>query len=241
MDIAFYVFMTFFFIALALAVLTLNAISVVFGILMLSISIFVYKGWYILEDLIFKHSNIIELLGGYELSGNRFTAIRKTGNVFISTTAAAIDTSHIGEMDREKLENLIKNTNKPFKLVMYVQKLNTSKMFNELKTKQYMKEKEIERASRSKYNEGKVNHLKREIIQIENDVNEITSGKIPLKLAYYIVASSYSESMFTAQENAIFSIKEISNAFNGILNSEVRLLEGEELAELLRFDSTMVF
>ncbi len=241
MDIAFYVFISLFFIALALGVLTLNAVAVVFGILMLSISIFVYKGWYIIEDLIFRHSNVIELLDGYELSGNRFTAIRRMGNAFISTAAASIDTSHIGEMDREKLENLIKNTNKPFKLIMYVQKLNTSKILNELKTKQYMKEKEIERVSRSKHSEGKANQLKREIIQIENDINEMASGKIPLKLAYYVVVSSYSESMFTAQENAIFSIKEISNAFNGILNSEARLLEGQELAELLRFDSTMVF
>ena len=66
----------------------------------------------------------MQVLNGYELSGERTSAITKMGNRFSATAVALLDVSKISELDKEKLEGIIEKTGKPFKLVTMVNPIN---------------------------------------------------------------------------------------------------------------------
>ena len=119
--------------------------------------------------------------------------------------------------------------------------LNTSKIVNDLKTKQYMKESELYKIAKLNPKSPKVAALNREISQINNDILEITSGKMPLKLSYYALTSAIAENVYRAQDIAIIRIKELANSIDSVLNTKSNILEGDELLSVLRFDSVVVF
>lgn len=228
---------------------TLLITSILLGsVLVLSISaillfttVLFYKGWYIIEPLLFRKINIIQTVGSYQLSGERKSAIIKSNGYVSATTAMLIDPSKINELNKEDMENIIQNLKIPFKIIMQVEQLNTSKIVNDLKTKQYMKESELYKIAKLNPKSPKVAALNREISQINNDILEITSGKMPLKLSYYALTSAIAENVYRAQDIAIIRIKELANSIDSVLNTKSNILEGDELLSVLRFDSVVVF
>ena len=82
--------------------------------------------------------------------------------------------------------------------------------------------------------------LKRELKEMEDTINEITSGKLPLKVMYYVMFSEISESRFMAQELAVSGIKEISNAFDSVIRTKSSIVYGSDLVNALKFDSSIV-
>ncbi len=211
------------------------------SVAMLTLGIAVYKGWYLIEAEVFRHSNLIQVLDGYQISADRQAAMRVHKGRYVATAVAELDTSAINDLDKERLEDIIKSTNMPFKLVIWVQQLNLAKTIDDLKTKKYSKEAQLSRLMREKPNEQKLNAVKRAIAQIEADIIGISAGRIPLKLAYYIMVSAASESSFNAREDAITALKRITSSFDAILKSKSRLVTGNELVETLSFDALTVY
>lgn len=217
-----------------------SVISIILCSAMLTFAIILERGWYLIEPIIFKNTNVVEVIADYQLFGDRKAAIRQVGGVFYATCAACLNPSKIKSIDIENLENIIQSLNIPFKIALQVEQLNTSKLLNNMKTKQYMKESELYRLSKSKPNDPKISAISREISQISSDISEISSGKMPLKLAYYLLCSARGDSALRSQDTALGFIKEVTNAFDSIMNARSQILYGDELLRLLRFDSTML-
>lgn len=235
-DVTFYLLASVCVAGIASSVLFMNAALLVLCMALAVICVALYKGWYIIEPLVFRHSNVVELLGGYELSGGRTVALRRMGNSFTATAAALLDTSKMDELSKERLEDVIHKVGRPFKLSMVVEPLDTGRITNELRTRQYMVEARLSRLQRAKADSVKVAQEKRKLDEIQRDIEEITSGKTPLRLLYYVMSSSRSGSMVVAREQALAGMRELCNAFDSATGSRSSALSGSELAELLMFD-----
>ncbi len=237
-----YLFGIFSIISLIAGVIILNSFLIGLS-LFLGFSCFIlYKMWDIIENVIFKHSNLIQVFNGYELSNNRYVAIRKI-NKFFSATSIALIKINETDIDKIKLENIIANINIPFKIVIQIEKVNLEKLLDNLKTKLYSKQiiiSKLENSSNKKFG-IKIEQAKKYISGIEQDIKNIELGLTPLKLCYYIMTSALSENKFIAEEESKQHIKTITNQFNAIFSSYSEIVYGNELLRLLELDSEIVF
>ena len=235
---------TLFYLLLALSALTLvasiatlNPFLVAATALLLLSAVSVFKLWYIIDSLIFKHTNLIEVFNGYELSGDRSCAILRKGGMISATTAAAFTVGKGAAPDGAQMENLIANFSHPFKFIMQVERLNTDKVSDDLRTKRSRKEIELSRIDQKQQNLPRINQIKREIEQLEHDISVISSGNAPLRLAYYAVTCAVSDTSYDAEEQAKSRIRELSSQFDGLLKSKSMVLKGPDLLDLLKLDS----
>jgi len=235
-----YVFIALEVIALALAIFTLNFYLILLSSLIALLAFAVYKLWYIIENELFKHTGVIQLLNGYELSDERIAAVIRQDDLY-SATAAAIIESIESSIDKDKLESIIAHLNVPFKLVAHIEKLNTKKLLEKMQTKKSMKEIELSKVGQSSGKEVlKANRLKTEIQHLEHELEQISSGGIPLKLVYYIMTSAFANSKYKAVELARAQLRDLTGNFDSVFNSKSRMLQGIELLQMLRFDSVMM-
>ena len=224
-------------ITLAASIATLNLIFIVATALLLIVAVSVFKLWYIIDSLVFKHTNLIEIFNGYELSGDRNCAIRRKDGRISATTASVFTVEKGGEPERAQVENLIANFSYPFKFVMQVERLNVEKVLDELQTKRNMKEIELSRIGQKQENVPRINHVKREIEQFEHDIAAISGGNAPLRLAYYAMTCAAAETTYDAEERAKSRMRELSSQFDALLKSRSRVVKGSDLLELLKLDS----
>ncbi len=227
---------------LAFGIFSLNALLIAATGVLAFISFIIFKTWDIIESVIFKHTNMIQIFNGYELNNDRLSAIRKRGRVFTATSAALI---RLGDRNIEKanLENIISNLNAPFKIIIHIERVDVKKILDKLRTKLYSKRIAISRLEKEpgKGHGMKIDMLKKHAEAIEHDINSITSGMVPLNLAYYIMTSGISESRFMAEEQSKHNIRNITNQFNALFCSDSEILSGDRLLRLLELDSEMVF
>ncbi len=233
-DMHFYAFLL---IAISLALASLlfmNAYLFAFSALVLAAAISMYKLWYIIEAIAFRHSNIIKVIDAYELSSDRKVAIRHTENGFVAVSAARLDTSQINEMSKEKLESIIGRIGLPFKLVMNVKQVNAKSLMAQLVTSRYEKELALSKA-KSTGNKAAERAIERQLELIQKDIDTISESR-PLQLLYYVFAFSVSDSPAVAREEALENIKSIAGAFDGAMNSKSSIVEAEELEEIMLAD-----
>ncbi|MEM0147462.1 MAG: hypothetical protein QXD11_00070 [Candidatus Micrarchaeaceae archaeon] len=233
MDITFTLFFLLTIIVLFLCFISFNLILILASVILLSISIAFYKGWYIIESVIFKKSRIIEKIGKYELSSDRKVAYLRSKNI-IAVAAAKLDTSEITELSKEKLENIISSFHIPFKLELFVKPINQETLINSMLTKRYEKELELQKINQK--NLPKIEALKLQIETIKKDIEVLTSGK-PIEILFYIFAYSSSSSEIAARSDALIHIRQLVSYFDAATGSKSIILEGNDLANLLLIDS----
>ena len=225
---------------LAVSIATFNPYLMAMGIAAVLLISITYKLWYLLEPVLIRKTNIVEIIGGYELSGTRSTAVRKVGNRFYATAAAELNPSK-AEIDGKRIEEIISRSNTPFKFILQLERLNSKKMTENLQTKRGMKEIALSKlSSGSTGNTQKVNLLKREIEQLDRDIHSISSGSCPVRLIQYILSSSHAESRYVAEEKARSQVREMAGQFGSLIDAQPRVLEGAELLELLSIDSMVI-
>jgi hypothetical protein len=223
------------------SIMTLNLIVIIASLAVSMILIAFYKLHYIVEAVIFRRTNIIQIIENSEISGDRSTVIRRLGSSYCSTAAALLHSSSNEAIEKEKIENIISNSRCPFKFVMQVETININKLIDSLETKRNIREIELGRAnnSGSKDNAAKINSLKRQIEQLDNEIEKISSGDTPLKVAQYIMTSAVSENKFNAQERAKSQLRELASQFGALLGTKSEMLDGNDLIQLLKFDSVI--
>jgi hypothetical protein len=222
------------------SVLTLNVILIILSLVIAGILVAFYKLHYLVDSFVFKRTNFVQVLDGCELSGDRTTAIRKVGSKFSATAAALLQSNSNESIDKEKVESIVINSHCAFKFVMQVEKLDINKLLDRLQTKRNMKEIELSRLKNvSKESTPKINNVKRQIEQIEHEIEVVSTGGTPLKVAQYIMTSSISESRFGAQEGAKSQLRELAGEFGALLGTKSQMLMGNELVDLLKFDSVI--
>ncbi len=221
-------------------IFTLNALLIASSLIAVLGIALLYRFWYFIEAAVFKHTRIVELFDGYELSGAREVAIRKVNGAFSATAAALLTTSAKQSMDLERLESTVRQTRAPFKFVLQVERLSAKKILDVMQTKMSMKRLEISKLdTSSKKNIARLDALKREVVELEKEVAAV-SASAPMRLRQYIMTSALSENKFTAAEHAISQIKELSSRFGTFLGAEPVILSGSELVAVLELDSTLM-
>lgn len=223
------------------SLLSLNVALIALSLIFLPALIIIHKLWYVIEAAIFRRTNLIQVLGSQQLSGDRATAVRAVKGEFVATATALLSGDVREGITRDKIEGIIIHLNYPFKFVLNVERLDINRLLDKLQTRRSMKEIELARASRNgrEANAAKAGLLKREIEQIEHDIRSVSSG-MPVKLARYIVTSARSESRFTAEERAKSQIRELASEFGALLNSDSQILTGNELLNLIEIDSMVI-
>ncbi len=225
----------------AASLLTLNVFVVAIAAFAIMVTVIVYKLWYVIDSLIFKHTNIVEVFNGYELSRDRNSAIRRVDDKISSTTAAILSVGKESEVEKQQIENIVAHINYPFKFIMQVERLNVNKITDRLQTGRSMKEIELSRLQgSSKKQDLKVGQIKRELELIQHDIDAINTGEAPVRLIYYILTSAMSETFYDAEERAKSQIRELASQFDALLSSKSKILTGNELLSLLQIDSEMV-
>jgi hypothetical protein len=223
------------------SIATLNTLLIAAGLITVLMIALLYRLWYVIEAVVFKHTRVVELFNGYELSGAREAATRKLNGAFSATAAALLTTSAKQGIELERLESIIQQTGAPFKFVLQVERLSAKKLLDAMQTKMSMKRLEISKLSTSseKKNIARLDALKRETAELEREIATV-SASTPMRLRHYIMTSALSENRFTAEERAISQIRELSNRFGAFLGAEPTLLSGSELTTVLELDSTLV-
>lgn len=239
--IGFYVLLGLSVISVIAALLSVNLYLIILAVLLEGTAVFVYRFWFVFDTLVFRHTNLIQVFDGYELSGERRCAIRRINGKVSVTCASVLDTTGSSEIDRQKIENIISHIDYPFKFTMQVERLDYAKIIDRLQTKRNMKEIELTRLSGArKRDPGKESRIKREIEQLEHDIKSIGFGQMPLKAVYYIFTTAVSESKYDAEEKAKSQIRELTSQFDALLNSKGRIVNGTELLDIMKIDSSMV-
>ena len=222
------------------SIATLNVIVIATGFIVSAMLIAFYKLHYIIEAVIFRRTNLIEVVGNCELGGERTVAIRKLNGRYFATAAALLKNRISSGIDREKVESIIANSKCAFRFVMQVEHVDINKLLDRLHTARTMTEIELGRIGTGNDSSQKAASLKRKIEQLGHEIDSIGSSGAPLKVSQYIITGAVSESRQHAQELAKSQIRELSSEFGALLGSESEPLSGNDLLELMEFDSMVV-
>jgi len=217
------------------SVLTLNFYLIILSVSATVSLFFLYQLWDILEAVVIKKTGIVQTVGDYELEADRFSAIRKKGLHFSAISAAVLREFPSKEISRESMERIISSSNSPFRFVVQVEKLNTGKITDDLKTKRRMKELELSRAKGKKVGDS-AKVVEREIELIESEIKSLGSGAVPLRTSIYLMSVGSSESRFAAQETALSQIREIAGAFSAVLGAGFEVISGADLISIIKSD-----
>ena len=190
------------------------------------------------ESMVFRHSNLVQVIDGYEIGGERNVATRRVGQKYVASAGGFISVES-GTLDREKVESIISHFSYPFRLSMVVERLDSNRILDALRTKRSIKEIELSRVGNVSTGRGaaKASWIRRAIEQIEHDIKSVAGGYAPLKLAYYVLTSSESERRYSAEEEARSRARALLGAFDGALGSASSLASGGALIRMLRIDS----
>src|ERR1700674_559704 len=103
----------------------------------------------IVEAYIFRHTILIQVLGKYELCGDRQSALLREGGKFTAISAAILDIQGDEGLDRDKIENIITHISCPFKFVTQTERINLDKISDSLLTKRATIEIKLSRLDQS--------------------------------------------------------------------------------------------
>lgn len=199
-----------------------------------------YRAWYIIEALMFRHTSIVQLFNGYEMRGSRRAAVARDGAGYSAVAAVRLD-STAGSLDRERLETVISRMGFPFKIVLCVNPMDKAKLVEELRTRRSMKELELDRLMAAHPRKaGRTTMAKREVELLDNEVKKVTAGGQPLVLRHYAMASAFADSESSAVELAVSRVAELSSSVAALIGASQSVVEGEELVSILRLDAGLV-
>ncbi|MGC8647639.1 MAG: hypothetical protein ACP5SA_02340 [Candidatus Micrarchaeia archaeon] len=218
-------------VAFVLGVASTNAILCIISLLLALLSIALSRGWYIVEALLFAHSNLVEVCAKYELEGARDSAFIKKENSYKVVVAAELDGSQ-RQIQRDSIEEMISRINFPFKFIVNLKRANAQKLLNSLKTKRAMKELNLSKLGNQKRYEAKIGALKREIETLNNEIETIEKST-PFEIVRYISTEASAESKIMAEERAKRQLSELMSHFSALTGAGCRMLSGDELIEAI--------
>lgn len=222
-----------------LSILTMNVVVIGLAIVTCACAIVEARIPEIIESYIFRHSNTVQILGKYELCGDRQSAIYREGSRFTAISAAILDVQGDEGLDRGKVENIISHISCPFKFVTQTERINLDKISDNLLTKRGVLEIKLSRLDQSNKHMMQMNRIKREMEVIDRELKALTTGSTPLNVAHYIITSAISGSALGAEEKAKMQIRSLCSQFEAALKSRSKPVSGEELVALLENDMTV--
>ena len=225
--------------ALVLGAITLNIALIACASIAAMVSILVLKLWPVIEGLTIKHTNVIQLLGEFELAGDRESATAMIDGSYTATSAARVVGAPEATLGQERLEAIVARTGAPFRFVVQVERFDPKGFIERMETRRRMREIELSRLpAGSGRGLVKARRLKSEIAMIEHEIEAIGSG-VPLKLGAYVTTSAAAPTRRLAEDSASAQIRALVSEL-GAVGVACSVLAGGELLKLLRFDAVVV-
>lgn len=226
---------------LFISMITRSILSIIISAILAFTIFIIYHSWDILESLIFKHTNLIQIIRDYEINGDRNTAIFYIGNDYGSISVAKVYNISGDGIDTIKFEKLIEKVNIPFKIVTQIEKIQTKNIIENIETRKYMKEIAFSKISgKSPKDRLKMEKLKNELSYLEHEISELYSGGTPLRISYYIMCAATSSDRYTAEKCSLINLNQVTIEFDSSFGTKSKLLNGSELVNTLRLESMIL-
>lgn len=194
------------------------------SILLLTAAIVLHSG-HILNNLIIKKSNIIEIKNGYKLSQNLVSASRRSNKSYDSV-AVAILRPRIGfNYNGEKMKELLESVKEPFEFSLSINEIDKGRILDSLETKRRVKEIAISRLKSNSYD--KINNLRRQIEIIDNEIANMENGGKSFDVLIKIKAFSKSDSEYDSELTAAKNIETLANKFSASIGLDYEIMKGE--------------
>ncbi len=220
----------FYSIALGSFVLSLFSYSIVLvfiSIIMLIFSAITYHSGHILNNILIKRSNIIEIYNGFTVCNDGFSLYKKVGNKYLGISIATFKPKDDGRISDEVYRSLISNVHEPFCLSVCINEINKKRLTEPLEVKRQMKEIEYRRTS-SKVSD-KRNEIKRELELIDEELENLNSSKKSLEIVISLKTFVYSSNWRNSARESLYNLKNISSILSTEARLDCEILRGEEL------------
>lgn len=199
-----------------------------FTAVLLAASVLYFNSGHIINNLLIKHSWVIEESSGYRLNPNLYSAVKSIGNVYKSVSAAQIVPEN-ATIANANLGSLLEKIEIPFEFSVESRNVDPRTFMEALETKRRMKEIAIAKADPKQYD--KINGLKRQLDVLKEEIRSISNSK-PREIRVIVKAYAEESEENAAAKQSWNSIEQLAGMFSGAIGSEYDILKGEELTEV---------
>lgn len=200
------------------------------GILLLFSAVYFNSG-HIVNNILIRRSNVIEIYNEYRLSTSLDSVVKKAGNEYRAVSIALLIIGKANNATHDVIEGLMEGIHEPFEFGILLREADRKRMIEALEVKRRMKEIVLSRLEPK--HQDRINGLRREIDILSTEIQSIRKGGKALDVIVKLSSFGSAENEVEASREAANSIKHIADSFSAALGVEYELLKGEELLDFL--------
>lgn len=197
--------------------------------LLLLVSVILLNSGHIINNLLVRRGNIIEVSGNYKIGRGLGSISTKDGNEFKSVSIALLSPRSGSQIKAEVVKDLLDSITEHFEFSIELLEVNKAKILENLRTRLRMKEISLSRIGPKA--QDKISSLKRQIDSINGDIDSLVSGGKSFQFAIKIKSICKSEDQSEAEHNSASSIEILASKFSASLGLDYEILRGERLLE----------
>ncbi len=186
---------------------------------------------HIVNNLLVKRSNIIEIYNGFRLDNNLESAVKRIGDEYRAVSIALLNPGKVDTAMHDAIKALIESVHEPFEFSIMLKEADGKKMIESLDTKRRMKEILLARLDSGK--QDRINALKREIDILGTEIQNVRKGGKALDVILKLCAFGSSVNGTGAARESSAGIKRVADAFSSALGMDYEILRGEELLNFI--------
>ena len=212
---------------LIVSVFFYNILLFAFASLCMFLAAMYYSSGHILNNILLKHSFVVETYNEYRLSDNLSSAIKKSGNEYKAVSVSILTLNRGVSVNSSEMLSIIEGVHEPFEFSISIKEINKKALIENLETKRRMREISLARVSSNSYD--KANGIKRELEVYEKEIEGVRGKGKSLDVKIVIKTNSASVDEAEAARSSFSNLLHVSDAFSTILNADYTVLRGEEL------------
>jgi len=212
-----------------------NPYLIAFTAILLLFSALYLNTGHIINNILIKRSNIIEIYNGYRLSNNLDSAVKKLGNGYYAVSVALLMIEKSSNASHETIRSLVESIHEPFEFGILLKEADRKRLLEGIEVKRRMKEISLSRIDAKQ--QDRLNALRREIDTLGLEIENIKKSGKALEVIVKLSSFAKSEVEADAEREAVASIRHIADAFSAGLGVDYELLKGEELLGFLEVNA----
>ncbi len=210
-----------------LSLVTGNYIVIPFSCICLLFSGICMNSGHLINNLLIKHSKIIEKNNGYSLNPNLCSMTLKEGSTYRGISIARLSFEGTAKSDQSSLKALIESIQEPFTFSITMARADKKRMLDILDNKRRMKEIEVTKVRPDK--QDKINGLRREAMALETEMESIRSSGKAFEISLILKAMGSAPTATEAARISAKSLERICDAFAATTKLNYEILKGEVL------------
>ncbi len=204
------------------------------SVLLLFSALYMNSG-HIINNILIRRSNIIEIYNGYKLSNGLDSAVKKIGNEYFAVSVALLMIEKANGASHETIRSLVESIHEPFEFGILLKEADRKRLLEGIEVKRRMKEISLSRIDPKQ--QDKINALRREIDILGVEIENITKSGKALDVIVKLSSFAKSEVEAEASRESAASIRHIADAFSASLGMDYEILRGEELLGFLEVNT----